>query len=177
MSGKPCDEEVGWILAWARLLLFYIPAISKAISGLVPTWDSSRSWWLYSAAPLGSQAISTMTWYPTQSHYPDTEPNSPCSILIMPNTWLGSDKYEFDKSLIWFETMIFRMRDQSSTDSATAPGQREHVAETGLVWRMHAHQGHCDTSRTSTPRTMRGGWIGRAQSTHVGDLELFAQLS
>ena len=31
-----------------------------------------------------------MTWYPTQSHYPETEPNSPCPILIMPSTWLGS---------------------------------------------------------------------------------------
>ena len=45
-----------------------------------------------SAAPLGDQANSTMTWYPTQSHYFDTEPTSPCLILIMPSTWLGSNE-------------------------------------------------------------------------------------
>ena len=44
-----------------------------------------------------------MTWYPTQSHYPDTRPASPCPILIMPSTWLGSDKYQFDKLLVWLD--------------------------------------------------------------------------
>ena len=39
----------------------------------------------------------------TQSHYPDTESTSPCSILIMPNTWLGSDKYQFYKSFHWLD--------------------------------------------------------------------------
>ena len=28
-------------------------------------------------------------------HYPGTEPTSPVPILIMPNTWLGSDTYQF----------------------------------------------------------------------------------
>ena len=55
----------------------------------------------YSAVPLGDQATSTMTWYPTQSQYPDTESTSPCPIRIIPNTWLGSDKYQFYKSLVW----------------------------------------------------------------------------
>ena len=41
------------------LLLFYIPATSKVILGYTP-----------------------------QSHYPDTEPTSPCPILIMPSAWL-----------------------------------------------------------------------------------------
>ena len=31
----------------------------------------------------------------TQSYYPDTEPTSPCPILIVPSAWLGSDKYQF----------------------------------------------------------------------------------
>ena len=35
-----------------------------------------------------------MTWYPTQSYYPDTEPTSPCPILIMSSACLGSDKYK-----------------------------------------------------------------------------------
>ena len=59
--------------------------------------------WLYSAAPLGNQANNTMIWYPSQSHYPDTEPTSPCPILIMLSTWLGSYKYQFYKSLVWLD--------------------------------------------------------------------------
>ena len=31
----------------------------------------------------------------TQSHYPDTEPTSPCPILLMLSNWLGSDKNQF----------------------------------------------------------------------------------
>ena len=64
-------------------------ATPKVISGQVLTCDSVQSWWLYSAAPLGDQ-----TWYCYWSHYPDTEPTSTCPILIMPSTWLGSDKYQ-----------------------------------------------------------------------------------
>ena len=43
------------------------------------------------------QVVGTMTCYPTQSHYPDTEPTCafPIPILIMLSTWLGSDKYQF----------------------------------------------------------------------------------
>ena len=50
---------------------------------------------LHCAAPLENQATSTMIKYPTQLHYPATEPTSPCPILIMPSAWLGSDKYTF----------------------------------------------------------------------------------
>ena len=106
-------------------LLFYVLAASKVISGQVPSCDSAHSWRFYSAAPLGNQTASTMTRFPTHSHYPDTDPTSPCPILIMPSTLLGSDKYPFDKSLLWldhgFEPMISSMRDQCSTDSATTP--------------------------------------------------------
>ena len=72
------------------LLSSYVLVTSKVISGWVPTCDSVHSWWLCSAAPLGNQAISTMTRYPTQLHYPILI--SPCPILIMLSTWLGSDK-------------------------------------------------------------------------------------
>ena len=44
-----------------------------------------------------------MTWYPTQSHYLDTEPTSPYPILIMPSTWLESDKYQSYKSVVWLD--------------------------------------------------------------------------
>ena len=71
---------------------------SNVISRWVPTCDSAHSSLFYSAAPLGNQAISTITRHPTQSHYPDTEPTSPCPILIMLSAWLGSDKYNIFES-------------------------------------------------------------------------------
>ena len=83
------------------LLLNYALTTSKVISGWVPTCDRTPSWQLYHAAPLGNQGIHTITWYPTQSPYPDTDPTSPFPILITPNAWLGSDKYQFYKSLVW----------------------------------------------------------------------------
>ena len=36
----------------------------------------------------------TVTKYPTQSHYSDSDPTNPCHILIMLIAWLGSDKYQ-----------------------------------------------------------------------------------
>ena len=82
-------------------LLFYVVlTTSKVTSVWVPACGSAHSWQLYSAASLGNQAISTMTWYPTQSHYP--EPNSPCPILITLSTWLGSDNYHFISPLFDF---------------------------------------------------------------------------
>ena len=40
---------------------------------------------LYSATPLGDQVpgTSTIIWYPTHSHYRDTDTTSPCHIVIM----------------------------------------------------------------------------------------------
>ena len=38
---------------------------------------------------------------PTQYDYPDTVLTSPFSILLMPSSMLGGDKYQFDKPLIW----------------------------------------------------------------------------
>ena len=78
---------------------------------------------------LGNQAVnSTMILYLTQSHYLDTEPTTPSPILIMPSTWLGSNKYQFYKSLVWldngFKPTISRTRDQCPTDSVTASDHR-----------------------------------------------------
>ena len=80
------------IISW--LLEFYILATSKIISGWVWTCDSTHLWRFYSASPLGDQADNTTTWYPDQSHYPDTEPPSHCPVLIMLSACLGSDKYK-----------------------------------------------------------------------------------
>ena len=41
----------------------------------------------------------TMTWHPTESHYPVTEPTSTFPILIMLSTWLQSNKWCTYKSL------------------------------------------------------------------------------
>ena len=84
------------------LLLFYVLATSMVISGWVPTCECVLMA-LYSAAPLGDQATSSITWYLTQSHYPDTEPTSPCLILIMPSARLGSDQYKFVTH--WFDSL------------------------------------------------------------------------
>ena len=76
-------------------MLFYVLAISKIISGWVPTYDSAHSWCLCSAASLRHQSTGTMTCYPTQSHYPVTDPTSHCPILIMLSARLWSNKYQF----------------------------------------------------------------------------------
>ena len=59
----------------------------------------------HSAAPMEDKATSTITWYPTRSHYRNTEPTSPCHILIMPSAWLRSD--ELKK---WFDSTSVRTR-------------------------------------------------------------------
>ena len=117
----------GWIVC---LLLFYIPATAEVISGRVPTCDSAYSWQLYSAPTLGDQVTRTLTWYPTQSHYPDTKPTSSCTILLvlMPSTWLGSDKYKFFKSLIWLDQGS-NPRSPGSTNWATMPSRGGKVEE------------------------------------------------
>ena len=48
------------------------------------------------------QAANTLTWYPTQLHYPDSEPISPFPILIMLKTWLGNNKYQIKS--YWFDS-------------------------------------------------------------------------
>ena len=44
--------------------------------------------------------IHTMPRYPIQTAYSDASLTSPCPILIMPSTWLGSDKYQLYKALV-----------------------------------------------------------------------------
>ena len=99
-----CLEQESNPNRWVFFLLeVYIRATSKVIWGWVPTCDSSHSWQLHSAVPLDNRAAGAMTQYPTQSHYPDIEQTSPCLILLMLNMCLGSDKYQFDKSLVWVD--------------------------------------------------------------------------
>ena len=84
------------------------------ISGQVSTCDSVASWWLYMVAPLGNQATSIMTWYPTQSYNPETEPISPCPALIIPSAWLGGDKCKLLND--WFDSTSVQNRGFESRD-------------------------------------------------------------
>ena len=77
----------------------YIVETSRVISRWVLVCDSAHSWRLYSAVPLGDQAVSTRIQYPTLWDYSDAELSSACSVL--PSTGLGSDKNNLCKSLAW----------------------------------------------------------------------------
>ena len=72
----------------------------------------------------------------TQSHYPDTKLTSPHSILLMPSARLGSDKYQFCKSLLWLDQESNRLLtghtgSLSSTNSATTSS---HGACSTVYW-------------------------------------------
>ena len=79
-SCKLPSQHLCWV-GW--LLEFYILATPKVILRWVPTNDSADAWRLHSAGLLGHQTANTITWYSTQSHYPDAEPIFPWPILIM----------------------------------------------------------------------------------------------
>ena len=79
------------VVRWGMKLLYSCG--TSPVGEWVLTCDSAHSWWLYSSASLEHQATSTMTCYPTELHYPDTELTSPFPILIMPSARLGSNKY------------------------------------------------------------------------------------
>ena len=83
----------------------YVLATSAGISRWAPTCDSAHSWQIHSAANaiLGNQATGTMTQYPTQSQYPDTELPSPCPMLLMSSARLGYEKFKFYESLVRFD--------------------------------------------------------------------------
>ena len=50
---------------------------------------------------LYSETASTIIWYLTQSHYPDTEHINPCPILLMPNNRLTSDTHQICIPSVW----------------------------------------------------------------------------
>ena len=86
---------VGWLLE------FSILATSNVLSGWVLTYDSATHDDRYSFLPLGNQTTGTiMTRFPTQSHYPEVELTIPCPMVLRPGARLGSDKYQFYKSLL-----------------------------------------------------------------------------
>ena len=88
------------MLVGCWLLGFCILTTNKLKRGLIAICDSMHSWYFYSAAQPGEHATSNMIWYATQPHFPNTDPTSPCHIVIMPYASLGSDKYIFVKLFI-----------------------------------------------------------------------------
>ena len=62
--------------------------------------DSAHSWRIYSAASLEHHVDNIITWYPTQSYYPDVVLISHCLILVMLSSRLSSDSYTFSMSLV-----------------------------------------------------------------------------
>ena len=62
---------------------------------------TAHTWWLDKAAPVRDQAADTMTQFPSQTYYPDTEEPNPCPMLVMLTIKQGGVKYQFYKSLAW----------------------------------------------------------------------------
>ena len=55
---------------------------------------------MLSVASLLDQATSTMTRYPTQSHYLNTKQTRPCPILAVLSSTLSADKYQFKSTSV-----------------------------------------------------------------------------
>ena len=96
-----CTLQSTWLGTESRHVAINVDYLLRlcllAISGwvLYITYNSLHSWRCYNAAPVADQTFNMMTYCPTWSHYPGIELISPCHILIMPSTWLGSDKYAY----------------------------------------------------------------------------------
>ena len=58
----------------------------------------------------------------------------------MPSTWIGSNKYQFYKLLVWlnhgFENTISYIRNPCSTDLATAPEWYDYEQCIIIVWEL-----------------------------------------
>ena len=89
--------QIAFCMCYVCLLWLYTQATSKTKCADLGQCALMATWY-----PMVNQAASTMTWYPTQSFCPDSEPTSPCPMLIMPSTQLGSDKYQHLSH--WFDS-------------------------------------------------------------------------
>ena len=105
---------------------------------------------------LGDQATHTMTWYPTESLYHNTETISPCLILIIPNASLGSGKHQFFKSLVWCV--------QGSNSKIHQNGRRTFNSFSYPFWSKHyepsdkkqQQQNLCNTTNPTTCVKLKG---------------------
>ena len=108
-----------WVY-WHTMYIYVLCYILHSCT--VPFQCNAAIWWNISVPLCGKLyqwrflmtelTTLTITWLrvhatgPTQSHYPDTEPTCPCSILIMLSFWLGCDMYTFLSH--WFHSTRFR---------------------------------------------------------------------
>ena len=106
---------------------FYVLATSTVILGRVATYNSARLL-LYSAAPMGDQAVSTMIRVATQSHEPDTELTSHYTTLIMPSTSVVTGKHQF-LLLIGLPQQEFEIQTFSVGPGAIGAESVEHVGD------------------------------------------------
>ena len=78
----------------------------------------------------------TMTCYPSQSHYLDKEPTSSCSILILLNARLGSNKYQPGLEICEVQIQTYDLRIPQS--SRTGHRRFTHLAtRTGWIYMLH----------------------------------------
>ena len=147
----------------------------------VLTLDSVHPWWLYRATSLEHHATITLTCYPTQSHYPDTEPKltSPCPILIMPSTGLGSASINFKViGLTWwgfkitksgFEPATFGFPERRALYLFAHPDWLQYQwGAAKLTFRNHSHVGpaSCILALLKWQRPGQGAW----QTVYVCEL-------
>ena len=97
------------------LLMFCTLATYKIMSGPAPTCDSAHSWWLYSAAPLGNQFTSTMTWYPWHWAKQSLPYPNKASRLA------GKRQVSIFKSLVWLDQGSSKTVGRHSTHLTTSP--------------------------------------------------------
>ena len=74
------------------LLEFYIVGTYEIMSEQIPPCDGAHPRRPYSVATLGDHVTSTMSRFPTQSRYFDTELINPFHNLVMLSVRLGSDR-------------------------------------------------------------------------------------
>ena len=155
----------GWLLKVCIL------ATSKVITREVLACDSAHSWQRYSAAPLGDQCSSTMTWYPIQTHYPDTELTSLCSILKMLSVWLG--RYMYELLGYWFDSTTVGTFWYKSYN---LPKQKTDVYVGSTIDKCFGFENLTSSSDWALG-TGHGGPIGRAQTSQAGEWQFRSQSS
>ena len=114
-----CGEFLILVGCWK----FFILATFQIISEWVTTWNSA----------LGNQAASTMTRYATQLYYPNSEPTSPCPALLMASARLGSDDYQFYKSLVW-------LSEEPNSWSTTREASSLPIRQSRPIWNICARK-------------------------------------
>ena len=99
---------------------------SGIISGRVLLCDTEHCGNLI-VLPHWKTRLSTITWNPTHSHYPNTEPTSPFTILTMPSTRQGNDFEVIGFTRPEFEHMRFKSHDLPKRKTDTQPIWSSHV--------------------------------------------------